>query len=307
MISRVAHDAGVRALAIKGPILAEQRLRSSRIQSIDIDVLIPPSERDRFLRVLSAQGWHDQQAPDKGSILGSHAVSLANVRWPAELDVHVNFPGMLEDSETVFRELWRRRVTEVVGGGPVIASDPASSAIIAGLHLCRDGDQDGLTDLAGRIACVLSDQMRSDLKSLAANVGAMETLRPLLEMLGVDAPVARPSADLELWRLRVGAPVVGVPLIVDLMRSPWRSAPSVLARYLNPDDRELGERFPSEAQSPRRLNRLRLRRIAVGVISMPRAVIAARSYLWISIRSRSATLLGRLPRPQRSHSEPPKT
>ena len=137
MVARIARDHGVRALLIKGPVLAMQGLREPR-QSGDVDVLCEPSGVDAFTQALVQLGWKafNEQSGDAASVR-KHALGFHHPRWPCGIDVHHRFPGFYAPDQSVFDALWSRRTVVDLAAQPVDCTDLLGSAMIHGLHLLR--------------------------------------------------------------------------------------------------------------------------------------------------------------------------
>jgi len=290
--ARAAEDVGVRLLAIKGPVLATQGLRSPS-PSVDIDVLVDPAGFDRVRARLEEVGWHDDGVYDTPGIVPLHSVNHRHPSWPCELDVHHWFPGFLADPAEVFEVLWERRTTAVLAHVELGTPDPVAHAALAALHYLRDSaTQWGRTkveDLATRVAEWDPDRLR-DLGELAAATGAVDSLRPFLHRVG--APVLAPTRPLAIspedWRMRSDAETRDVlPWLVELGRLPWHRRPAFLARALWPEDRLFQHsqaRNKATSDSRGALLAARWQRLRRGVRALP---AAWRDYRRLSAKSRA--------------------
>ncbi|MFT3873079.1 MAG: nucleotidyltransferase family protein [Nocardioides sp.] len=276
LCDRVARNAGIRLLAIKGPVLAQQGLRSER-QSADVDVLVDPAAHGSFLAAMDAVGWVRGPASTAPTIIPMHSKTLRNPLWPLEIDAHDRFPGFLASSEDTFEALWRTRTSVSLGGADVWAPGRPGHAAIVGLHHLRDpfyaSSKVALDSLEEHFRAVATPEELEALVALAGETGSVETLAPLLSRL--DAPAwggTEPSASaaaLQEWDLRISSPG-SVPWLVSLSRLPvWRWPAEVWhAIWLSDFEVDAFHRGPHDESS--RL-RLRLRRLRRGMGQLPKA------------------------------------
>lgn len=277
VLARVAQDAGVRMLAIKGPILAMQGLRDPR-QSVDIDVLVDPCGFAALTAGLEAIGWRDVSVYGRPCLVPKHSVNHRHPRWPCEVDVHHWFPGFLADPGATFDLFWERRTTVDIADQSLPALDAVAHGALAALHYLRDEGRSlrsaDLEELAVVMETHWTAEQRGDLVALAAATGAAEPLAPLLRSLGLGVPEASVPLAVSLydWRLRSQSRAPGVlPWLVELRRSDWRRRPSVLWRALWPDARQLHGVDLADPPRGIELRRLRLERIARGARALPAA------------------------------------
>jgi hypothetical protein len=282
VLAQVAEDVGVRMLAIKGPILALQGLRTPR-QSVDIDVLVEPAGFAALTDGLTAIGWRDDHTYDTVTLMPQHSVNHRHPHWPIEVDVHHWFPGFLADPAEVFDVLWSRRVDVELAHRPLPAPDPVAHAALSALHYLREHGRAvraaDLEALAGVIEREWDPAQRADLVEVAARTGSGETLRPLLTRL--DLPVPAPSTvltgSLEDWRMFTDASVTSVlPWLVMLRRAPWHQKPRFLARALWADPGQLRGVDPVARPRRRDLVRAQWRRLTRALRLLPAALAEER-------------------------------
>lgn len=277
---RVAHDNGLRVLAIKGPAVAMQGLRAPR-RSGDVDVLVHPEDLDAFVDALVSLGWHKAPTITAPRIMPAHALNLLNERWPLGIDVHHFFPGYLDDAAAVFEELWRRRVSVEMAGVPVLTCDPVTHASLVALHLLRDDPEAKgslLADLRERSLDVLGPHGVAELPVVAARTGAVATLRPFLLSLGIEADDLGDLSDsesLSLWRQYTTAPA-SLPWVLKLAETPKRRWPREVWRAVMLSEEEI-RAYHSGMDAEASVTRMRWRRIRRGMRTLPRA-------LWLHLR-----------------------
>ncbi|WP_170219215.1 nucleotidyltransferase family protein [Nocardioides litoris] len=274
LVLRVAADAGVRALPIKGPVLSRQGLRAHR-SSADVDVLVDPAGLPRVQAALEAIGWHDDGFYDTPGIVPWHSVNHRHPQWPCEVDLHHWFPGFLADPGVVFDVLWARRTTVELAARSIDAPDVVAHAAIIALHHLRDGHdtykQGLLVDLAAVVAG-WTDDRRDDLARLAAATGASHALAPFLQQVGVPVlaatvPLAIPTRD---WDLRSQTHTTEVfPWLVGLSRTPWHRRPAFVWQAWRTGDQAVRRAGESDRRAVAAARRARLRRAAR---AMPDAV-----------------------------------
>ncbi|WP_164232974.1 nucleotidyltransferase family protein [Microbacterium hydrocarbonoxydans] len=182
----IASSAGVRALAIKGPVAEHYQLRDPWV-SADADILVEPSRFQVFCRELEARGWRQRVARPTPSILESHSTTYIHPDWPCDIDVHNSFPGFFEDPSVVFDELWCKRGTMVVANVAItIPSRPASAAIGA-LHALRNlsvpRHQRELAFVTRAIVEAFTDGERSEFLELARRGRSLWVLTDIIEII----------------------------------------------------------------------------------------------------------------------------
>ncbi len=275
LCDRVARNAGIRLLAIKGPVLAQQGLRSERM-SADVDVWIDPAAHGAFVAAMASAGWMRGPVSSAPTILPPHSQTLRHEAWPLEIDAHDRFPGFLAPVQDVFEVLWEHRMTVTLSGAPVITPDLGSHAAVVALHHLRDPQWSvSAPALDALVEHVKEVAQPADLKTLvevARATGAMETLTPFLIRVGAPTQTDEPpSADrvaLRQWEIRTGA-TGSMPWLMGLSQTPvwrwpgaiwhaiWLSDAEIDAFHARPDDSRL---------------RARLRRLRRGLSQLPSAV-----------------------------------
>ena len=268
LVARAAQDLGLRALAIKGPVVAMQGLREPRT-SADLDVLVHPRDLEPLLDGLVALGWRRGVEGTYAWIMPPHSVNLLSDLWPIGMDIHHYFPGFLADAGEVFDVLWARHEMVPLAGVPVPACDRVGQAAVMALHHLRvspDGDSAPLADLAEHARDALSAEDVRALVQLAHETDATATLRPFLLTLGVPEEEIGPARDaeaLDTWNRRVRA--VGYEAwFMQFAQTPKRQWPRTLWHALMLTDDEIYV-YSNVAPGSGGLARLRLRRIRRGV------------------------------------------
>jgi hypothetical protein len=282
LVDHVARAAGVRCLAIKGPVLHSYGLRGAK-RSRDVDVLIDPANRPALLTRLGNLGWSEQAKLDAPRVLESHSVTIAHPDWPITVDVHERFPGFLDSPTAVFEALWGRRTEVSVASRPIVTTSRTGNLAIAALHYLRDERVRvrDLEELATVARGVLTPQERLDLVALAAETASEDSLRPIGQRLGVTLGAAdhRQVASAQAWRTRQalsGSQSVG--WLLHLTRQPLRTWPRVLWKAMYASDAYI-RAWDNRATTPWLIRRARLRRALSGIAALPRAV-------WLFLRQR---------------------
>lgn len=277
LVARVAEENGLRALLIKGPILAMQGLRPER-QSVDVDVLVDPSRFEDAQQLLRGHGWRIDVPSTGAHVMTFHSKTYRHDTWPCEIDVHDRFPGFFADPQVVFEALWARRTTATIAGCDVPCPDLLGNAAIAGLHALRDPSYErSRRDLASMTETLrerLADSELRDLAELAAETGAADTLRPFLDALGAPAlgVGSTPVEDLQAWRIRTSSSGVKVvPYLYQLRRVPVREKLPLLWHALVLTEAEIRRAQPDAAPGAWGLFRARVRRLRWALRHLPRA------------------------------------
>jgi len=278
--AQVAEACGVRAIAIKGPVLALQGLRPDRLSG-DVDVWVDPAQIERYFVELRGLGWEVVAQEHASRLLPLHASVATHKLWPVQLDVHSYFPGFLAPPQAVFEVLWERHDSVRLAGTNVPCTDLIGSAAVYTLNLLRDGEERGV-ELEDLVA-LLQTWHPADLDrlgELASRTGALTTMEPVLSSLDVRVAVHgsfEETEDLRLWQLRGEAgQVSGVAQFIELRSTPWFRWPGVLWRNLVLTPDELRALAPDVANRSFGLTRVRLSRLGRAVRDLPRALRASR-------------------------------
>lgn len=134
-LQRIADDAGVRMLHIKG-VAWHPALAKGRPPPSDADVLVHPEDVPALTTALEQAGWHLVTSFAHGSVFG-HAATYYSPRW-GTVDVHRRFPGMDRDTALTFEVLWRDRGIIELGGYPVAVPDLLGQRLLMLTHAARD-------------------------------------------------------------------------------------------------------------------------------------------------------------------------
>lgn len=268
----VARRAGTRSLAIKGSVLGEQELRAPRV-SADIDVLLHPDDIERFADAMVAAGWRRAPTSSVPKFLDHHSVNLLNDHWPMGIDAHVYFPGFLAPATEVFEVLWERRTSLVQAGRPVPCTDVCGSAAIAALHHLRapakPENQAAFEALVERAGRVLTPALRVELAELAERTGAVRTLEPFFDRLGIEATPTHPAEESGFERWRTATTTHGhLAWIAAMRQRPVRAWPAYVWHALLLDAAEL-RAYHGDRTETTPLWRLRVRRWNRVVRRMP--------------------------------------
>ncbi|WP_369292707.1 nucleotidyltransferase family protein [Nocardioides oceani] len=264
LASRLLAGAGIPALPIKGPVSDAYALRQ-RHSSVDVDVLIAPSDVDAACRIFRSVGFEFATIHEGTRILPEHSVVLEHGQWPCQIDLHWLFPGIFADSQAAFEALYQRTAEVAIAGVGVKAPDFVASLLITALHYLRDAPKrvEELRHLEERVAS-LSQADRRDFATLAVSVGATYAVQPLLPSCSLGGDVSKRQR--RSWDLRVAyadsplAPLVAVLAGLD-------RRPSAFWRMFWPSNRALAATHP-ELRSARTRLRHRLRRLRRGLSNL---------------------------------------
>jgi hypothetical protein len=208
LVARVAGEAGIDLLLIKGASISHHGLRTPRSWG-DVDVLVRPGSEPKLRRVLEKYGWVVPNEPSPRPLpIAPHALTLAHPRWYTEIDVHHHVPGCYGDPAVVFDLFWADRTVIESAHQPVPTTGLHASALIAGLNLMRGPEQPWTRSetrewIEAVAAWAAADQRA--LAELAAATGAADTLASLLDHVGAPS-IGRGTtgaADLADWHHRL--------------------------------------------------------------------------------------------------------
>jgi len=201
VVARVARDAELDVLLIKGPSLAVHGLRAERAWG-DVDVLVRPEQVGKLRRELAASGWEAlSEAPDYPLITLPHAITLFHPRWHTEIDAHTFLPGSYADAATTFDTLWSDRTVIELARQPVLCTGRIGSALVAALNLARTAASLRSRDEAVQWRAAVSawsDADRVALAALAAECRAADALASLFDEARVP-PTGRGALTQQEW------------------------------------------------------------------------------------------------------------
>ena len=276
--------ADIRCLHIKGPTVATWLYDEGERSWGDVDILLPPSEMDRALDVLLASGYSHRDPGLRWWTSEDHALTLwhdphgtARHGAAAEVDVHHRFPGIEDDPERAFAELWRRREPARLAGLDVWFPDVPSRTLLLVLNLARDRDAAKAgEDLRRLLASATDEQWRRTI-ALARRLDALSALRAGVELEagGRDLVARTALADVQVsavWRLRTqgsGRTAIRIEQLRTL--GPWAKARAI-AGWIVPSPAIIRMRDPRAAAGPAALARGYLARYRDGARGLRRSV-----------------------------------
>ncbi|MGO4454406.1 nucleotidyltransferase family protein [Arthrobacter sp. RAF14] len=280
MVDRLARKHDIRALAIKGPVLAELGLRPRKVSS-DADILVEPGRIAELCAVLEAKGWKDREVRFSPSILDPHSRTLIHPEWPCDIDVHSYFPGFFGSPEDVFESLWAGRTRVRMANMDVQTPSRVANGVVALLHLKRNSpdSNDNSYHRALMEALVESDGpgQRAELEYLARAGRFRRILEPELRSLGLEGSFDdvsdRDMARWEINRTTHAEATTGSWLYAIRTASGW-SKMTVFVKAVYPSSAELRKDPGMEESGVLRLMGVRTKRLVHGVRTLPSAVVS---------------------------------
>ena len=275
LLDSVAQDLGVRALAIKGPVLTQQGLRDVK-ESVDVDVLVDPRGFTALLARMLELGWVDTEPYNLPTVMPRHSATLRHPIWPCEFDLHHYFPGFLADPQEVFDVLWEYRDSALIAGRSLPCPAPEGHVMIAALHYLRDAKQarahERLTELASVVRTWPQDRLDLAVK-LSVATGADSTLAQFMRTLGVPTSATLDHPGLAEWRLRSESiTTASLAWWVDIRRATWREKPARVKRALWPNTDEMNRILRSATPEGPELRKARRARLKRGLAQVPQAI-----------------------------------
>ena len=133
---RIADLHSIDILHIKGYAFSQEIYRKGRYSS-DADLLVRPSQVDRFVKILLADGWRIQAHFETGSVF-EHAMTLYHASWGLT-DIHRFFPGLGRhgEYEKAFNRIWAARKTRLIAHRPCTVPSDLDARLIVVLHRAR--------------------------------------------------------------------------------------------------------------------------------------------------------------------------
>lgn len=211
----------------------------------------------------------------------THSVTLINDEWPCDIDLHLDFPGFLGNVADVFDALWARRESLPQAGVDVPILDLTGAILVASLHALRTPVQTPrhgreIRTLARSVIPGLSHEQRQALLELARATGAMDTARPVLELLGQELPTPTApgeSHELDVWRARVASGGEHAGQLMEMVSSStWSDKPRLLRMAIWPSRRDFLLLHPEVADEFGAVFRGRVARLGRGFAAMPAVI-----------------------------------
>ena len=147
-------NAGVNALVLKGPTIADWLYPEADRVSADADFLVAPDQFDDAVAALTSRGFVDYAEGVREPERTPHAITFTRTD-PAvgghQVDLHRYFPGIEADPARAFEVFWTRRQPATSAAVDVWFPDLPSRTLIIVLHAARGA-------LTGK---VLEDQRRA--------------------------------------------------------------------------------------------------------------------------------------------------
>lgn len=264
MLQRLLEAAGIRSLVIKGPAFVELGVRQPS-RSNDIDLMIAPGDRQRATAVLAGAGWgiiSHWFPPALDDVI--YSTTFSHTQFPATLDLHHHFTGLLADD--AFEVLWRDREAVQVARQSVATPRREHALVVEGLNAIKMLAHDRRAEAARRVVDSAAPIELGAVEAAALALGARHTAAPLISALGGPDSSEPPPAGYDDWVER-GARNSGRDLIRDVLRRSPGHAPRVVWEQLTLDPKVA--RFWAEThavpyRSPQQILWVRIRRMLEG-------------------------------------------
>ncbi|MCS3841738.1 nucleotidyltransferase family protein [Microbacterium sp. AK031] len=272
---RLASDAGIRVLFIKGPTLTFHGLRDAWASS-DVDLLVEPARFNEFCELLTTIEWHERAGIEALTVL--HSKTFIKQTWPCDLDPHILFPGFLGDPADVFDALWDRRDEMMIAHQPCAISDKLGSILIVTLHALRGSSRHTRheRELATVKSLTLSAEEKIALRELARSTGSTATAAEVLTSLGVDATPTSDELSSEAyqeWQRRTTTSTHGAyPWLVAFIQGTPREKATILWHAFWPSEAELRRARPDTRPGVLGTVSGRIARWGRGIASLPGGV-----------------------------------
>ncbi|MFF8188171.1 nucleotidyltransferase family protein [Microbacterium sp. NPDC016588] len=200
LVHRVAAEAGIRCLFIKGPALFHQGLRTHE-HSGDVDVWCDPDRWDDLAAALEPWGWARQPDPWRGTPI-HHTATMTPTTWGCEIDVHRRLPGLTLADREAFAAVWNRTTRVRYAGVEVAVPDSSTHAVLAAVHAVRPEIGAGpRTERASALATALLSSAPDSL-ARATDVGALAVLDAELSAVSGTRIEISPQAKPHDWEWR---------------------------------------------------------------------------------------------------------
>ena len=234
MVQRLAVNAGIRAIFIKGPASVLQGLRESKT-SWDVDVLVSPAQLELTLQALGDRGWRQRPVNPDSRTFPRHSVTVDHPEWPCCIDVHYRFPGMEYPAADCFEVMWSATNSCELAGIDLRVPSPPLGILILALHALRSPHLPELRQELELLSHLTATRSNAPLiLKLASETGALAAARPFLEdMLQPCDALEWPEASRE-WRNRSIPNEPGVARLTVLLQAPWQDRFALLCGAVFP-------------------------------------------------------------------------
>lgn len=194
IVAKVAADAGIDLVFIKGPMQHRQGLRD-REHSGDIDVWVRPADQQRLTAAMYPWGWRPVHGLLAGTSVESHSQTLWPSAWGSSIDVHTRYPGMNLDPELAFEALLAEAETWSFAGTKALVPSRPVSALLRALHDVRPYNSGVDERLAHEAAGTLA-KCGEDMVDVASRFNAVGVLQdafrlafPAISLAGKDLSI----------------------------------------------------------------------------------------------------------------------
>lgn len=191
-VEAIAAGVGADVLHIKGPAV-DASLRPEGTASMDADVLVRPSQLDRFLAALRRYGWQEVKPLTSGGLV-QHSTNWFHDML-GQLDVHVRFPGVQVAPELAFDALWSGRGSHEIAHRLCTVPSITGQRLLLLLHAARHVPSHA--DDISAAWTQASSAAQADVLALARRLDAEVALSVAIG----DIEQYRERPEYELWRL----------------------------------------------------------------------------------------------------------
>lgn len=271
LVAQICEVLRVRILFIKGPVAVQVGVRPPG-DSSDIDVLVEPGKIHTVVESLADRGWQPRSNDDHRAY-PIHSVTMFHLRWPTDIDIHFEFPGIDGPAESSFPMLWKHRQVFTLATRPVLGLDLTGATIFQALHALRAPSLAKNTSEFDYLLHEAPKPAWPELHELAAGIDALAAMKPYLlaaypEATGVDFPDV--SSE---WLQRTTVSEPGVHRLLQLSSAPWNQRWALILRALFPPRTMIeGNNLPLIGASRTHLMRIRIVRWGSFLKALPSAV-----------------------------------
>lgn len=131
-VAALFDGAGIRCMLVKGPVIAEWLYQDGTRTYGDSDFLVPRSDWDRAVALLTERGFQDEMSLMGHPRMESFA-STGFARGRDNVDLHCTLPGLEIAPEGVWAPIWEGHEVMDVGGRPIAV--PGCAAVLMHLAL----------------------------------------------------------------------------------------------------------------------------------------------------------------------------
>ncbi|MFT4246367.1 MAG: nucleotidyltransferase family protein [Micrococcaceae bacterium] len=269
LIAHIASKYNIPYIAVKGPALANQKLREPKISS-DVDVIVSPKNFEKVSQELQSLGWKfmaDKRDPAFQTLLLSHSSTFYHDSWPNHIDLHDEFPGVEVPTGEFIDYFLEDPHVEICASKKVLFPSRIKHAYIHLVHLIRGAPLSpppSVDDIRLKfLADNLDEQDQKELLIFAKQVDGLAIIKDFYVHYYGDIPEFSWGKKPKKWKKSIaGFSSPGAMHIISILDAPLKEKPALLFRSILPEKSSTLSGTLQEHRSDKEVKKLRKERIS---------------------------------------------